>query len=335
MGVTTIAFDGICFGDGAITGVARCFWNALRAYAESSSFACVLLLPAGAALDPLPGVRSVTAPRGALRRQRQLPALLRQLNADVLHSSVAAVPLRSPCATIATAHDLPYLHPELDEATSVWRQLTTRLSLRSATRIVVPSSMTRRDVEQLLGKRCPQVDLVPHGTATGPEPDQTATRARHGGFLVLGDHRPRKNGARLLAAHQLAQTRCDDLPALQFIGPPDRYVTEAAKQGLLQSCRALVHVSLFEGFGMPVLEGLAQGAPVLCSDLPPHREIAGDCALYADPQSVESIATALVQIHKDEQLRWQLAERGYQRASARTPQHTAAQWARIHQELLA
>lgn len=334
-----VAFDGICFGDGPMTGVGRSFVNTLHAYAARDDATCVLLLPCDAHVDVPGSVRVVEAPRGALRRQRQLPRLLRSLQADVLHSSVAAVPLRATCPTIATAHDLPWLHPELPETSSAWRQFATRRSLRSASRIVCPSTMTSRDVAELLGPSHPRIETVLHGTQPGSEPTAPATDARGGPLLVLGDDRPRKNRQRLEAAHELARQEQPDLPALQFCGPPEHYVDEPTKHDLLRSCRALVHVSHFEGFGMPVLEGLAHGAPVVCSDLPPHREIATDghgrdLALFVDPFSIEEIAAGLLRVHRDQGLRRSLATTGFERARTLTPEATAQEWSRIHREVL-
>ena len=334
-----VAFDGICFGDGPVTGVGRSFLNALHAYAARDDAECVLLLPAGANVETPDAVRLVDAPRGTLKRQRQLPRMLRSLDASVLHSSVAAVPLRATCPTIATAHDLPWLHPELPETSSAWRQFATRRSLRSASRIVCPSTMTGRDVAELLGPSHPRIETVLHGTQTGEAPTEAAIDARSGPFLVLGDDRPRKNRQRLRAAHELASRQEPGLPALQFCGPPGHYVDEPTKQALLRSCRALVHVSHFEGFGMPVLEGLAHGAPVVCSDLPPHREIATDdhgrdLALFVDPFSIDEIAAGLLRVHRDHVLRRSLAAAGFERARTLTPEATAGEWSRIHREVL-
>lgn len=332
--MNVIAFDGICLGDGPVTGVGRSFLNALTAYAKRRDAECVLLLPKGVNMAPIASVRVVDAPRGAIRRQQQLPRLLTSLGASLLHSSVASIPLRAACPTIATAHDFPWLHPELGEARRPWRQFAIKRSLRSASRILSPSTMTSDDVASLLGPRCPTIDLVMHGTELGTKPTDTTTTARNGPFLVLGDTRARKNLERLRAAHQTARTQCENLPPLQFVGPPDHYIEESDKHDLLKSCRALVHVSLFEGFGMPVLEGLANGAPVVCSDLAPHREIAGDAALFVSPHHTNSMAAALIQIHTDSALRQRLALAGYDRAQQLTPQATAARWSSIHQSVL-
>jgi hypothetical protein len=332
------AFDGAGVGDTPITGVGRAFLHGLAAYAARGDARCLLLLPAGAADPRLPGVEIVPAPRGACRRQLVLPRLLRRLCADVLHASVAAVPLRAPCPTVATAHDLPWLHAELGERTTTWRRCATTLALRSATAIVTPSAFTATDVRRLLGARCPPLHVVPHGVPLpDAEPNANATAddamARSGPLLVLGDDRPRKNRVRLQAADAEARRTAPDLPPLRFVGPPHDFVDEPTKVQLLQTCRAVVHVAMFEGFGLPVLEGLAHGAPVLASDLPPHREIAGTAALFVDPRDPGAIAAGLVRIHRDAALRRQLAAAGRARAAMLQPQHTAAAWAAIHAEV--
>jgi len=330
----TIAFDGACFGDGAITGVGRSFLNALTAYAQTTGNDCLLLVPRGASVEPIANVRRVDAPRGGLRRQRQLPALLRALGAELLHSSVAAVPLRSPCPTLATVHDLPWLHPEVGEPTGWWRRFATVRSLRSAARVLAPSTMTMRDAAQLLGGRGPRVELVPHGTPA-PTPPARAEAERDGPFVVLGDDRPRKNRGRVAAAHRLLAASGQPVPAIRFVGPPGDYVSEADKSELLSSCRAVVHAARFEGFGLPVLEALAHGAPLVCADLPPLREIAGDVAYYVDPDDTESIRDGLLAVHEDRALRARQVADGPPRAERMVPERTAEHWHRIHAEVLA
>jgi glycosyltransferase involved in cell wall biosynthesis len=331
--VTVIAFDGVCFGDGPITGVGRAFVDGVRAYAARREHECVLLVPAGAAVDEIADLRCVPAPRGRWQRQRLLPRLLRELRADLLHSSVAAVPLRAPCPTIATVHDLPWLHPEADERTTWWRRFATVRSLRAAARVLAPSTMTMRDAQQLVGDRGPAVELVPHGTHLPTTPPPTE-HERRGPFVVLGDDRPRKNRARVAAAHRLLAGLGVPTPGLRFVGPPDDYVTEADKQQLLRSCRAVVHAARFEGFGLPVLEALAHGAPLVCSDLPPLREIAGDVAHYVDPDDPGSITEGLATVHRDHALRARQVEAGPRRASLFRPERTAEHWRRIHAEVL-
>jgi len=329
-----VAFDGACLGDGPITGVARAFLNGLAAYVERFAGDAVLLLPVGAPAPAISGLHVTEAPRGALRRQLALPRLLRRLGADVLHSPVAAVPLLAHCATIATVHDLPWLHPEAGERSSPWRVFATRRSLRAAAAVVAPSRATLADA-QLIVPGHERLRLVPHGVdRRGDEPAARAPGT--GPFLVLGDDRARKNRAAVAAAHTLAQSmaqsRHSELPALRFVGPPHAWVDEEEKQRLLRTCTAVVQCSRFEGFGMPVLEAMCQGAPVVCSDIAPFREIAGEHAVFVDPNDVGSIADGLLRI-LDPALRASLAPAAWRRAAAFSTVETAGRWRTLHEEL--
>jgi alpha-1,3-rhamnosyl/mannosyltransferase len=87
---------------------------------------------------------------------------------------------------------------------------------------------------------------------------------------------------------------------------------------LYAGARAFIYPSTFEGFGMPVLEAMAAGIPVACSDIPPLREVAGDAALLFDPSDDDAVATALDRIASDETLRRELARAGPLRARAFT-----------------
>jgi len=173
--------------------------------------------------------------------------------------------------------------------------------------------------------------VIAHGVEAPPA---TATAAADGGpFVVLGDDRHRKNLTLVRAAHALARQRAADLPPLLLIGPPHRYVDEPQKWRLLRDARALLHLSLLEGFGLPVVEAFAAGTPVLCSASGSLREVAADAALYADPRDVDAMAAAMVRLHRDEELRAELRRRGLERAPRFRPSATAAAWRELHREL--
>jgi glycosyltransferase involved in cell wall biosynthesis len=328
-----VAFDGICLGDGPVTGVARAFLNGLAAYAERFADDAVLLVPDGATEPRIPGLRTARAPRGGLRRQLVLPVLLRRLGARVLHSSVASVPLAAGCATIATVHDLPWLHPEAGERSSPWRIFAVRCALRAATAIVAPSLATLADARTIAADPS-RSHHVPHGVDRRSDaPPADRGEPRPGPFLVLGDDRPRKNRAAVARAHALAAARRPGLPDLQFVGPPDAWVGEPEKLRLLRTCCAVVQCSRFEGFGMPVLEAMAEAAPLVCSDIAPFREIAGDDAVFVDPADVESIAGGLLRI-LDPSLRAALARAGWERAARFSAAGTAQRWRALHEEML-
>lgn len=285
-----LVFDAACLSDGPVTGVARSFLNGLEAYAEQYAKDMIVLVPEGASTNGLPDTRRAQIASGAWRRQRALPQVLHQLQADLLHSSVVSVPLRAHCPTIATVHDLPWLHRESGERSTWWRRFATKRALRAATAVIAPSKFTLDAAARILGHRN-KLHHIPH--ITGAPTTISDPTLRTGPFLVLGDNRPRKNRARVREAHRLARQQNPQLPDIRFVGPPDDYVTEAEKVRLLGTCCAVVSCSLYEGFGMPVLEALVHGAPLICSDIPPHREIAGEAAVYVRELDARSIATAM------------------------------------------
>lgn len=330
-----IVFDGSVLAAGPTTGVGRSLLTALEAYARIATRPLVLLLPHTAPAPGLRGIATETVRGGGLDRRLRWPGLLRQLDAALLHSPVAALPRHCPCPCIATVHDLPWRAPEpLREPGCGWRhRRAVDIALQRAAAIVVPSNATRRDLEaEARGRARARIVVVPHGIPAplAPEPEQRDPR---GPFVVLGDARPRKNLDRVRAAQQIGARMQRDLPSLELLGPGFRWVTEAEKSARLRAARALLHVSLFEGFGLPVVEGFVHEVPVLCSDRGSLPEIAGDAALLVEPTDVDAIARAMVRIHVDEALRARLVAAGRRRAAEFTPDAVAAAWRSLHAEL--
>ena len=328
-----VLFDGAPLEDGDALGVATSFLTGLRAYAAMFPGSCALALPHDARDPRIDGVDVLAAPRGAWKRQLALPWLARRARANVLHSPVASVPLLCRIPRIATVHDLPWADPQSGE-TRPWRvRAAVRSSLRAATRVIAPSTSTR-DAALRIGVNAKRCVVVPHATEIPSEPPRPAND-RHGPLLILGDERPRKNRTRVEAAIAIAKRRDPRVPDPCFAGPPFNYVDESQKRGLLRGCRSLVHASLYEGFGLPVLEGLAHGIPVVCSDLAPHREIAQDAALFVDPRDPGAIADAIVRACVDDVLRERLANDGPRRAARFSPERLARAWRTLHEEVVA
>lgn len=326
----TVAFDGSVLTAPQPTGVALAFRHALTAYAAADPGA-ILLLPPGASSPRIAGLEVVHTPAvaGAVARRVVLPRVLHRLGIDVLHAPFAAVPPFAPCAVVATIHDLPWraVPPLRERGAGLRARLVTRTALARADVAVVPSQSTADDIAAWLGSPRAEVIVVPHGVPLPAESDGTAAG---GPFLVLADERPRKNLPRLRAAHRRAAAVHEGLPPLQHIGPGRRYLSEAEKHHALRCARAVLLVSLHEGFGLPVIEAFGHGIPVLCSDRKSLPEIAGDAALMVDPEDEVAIAAAIVRIHTDEPLRERLRAAGRTRAARYTPDRTAAAWRRIH-----
>jgi glycosyltransferase involved in cell wall biosynthesis len=267
---------------------------------------------------------------------------------DVLFVPAHVLPLIHPRRSVVTVHDLGYLHyPETHRAADRrYLDWSTRWNGRQATAVLADSQATKDDLVRAYGVDPGRVHVVYLGRDEmfGPVRDVsrlTQTRERYGVsgryFLYVGTLQPRKNLARVVDAFArlasdaaLAPTLSDvqlvlagkrgwlydDLFALVTrLGLASRvvfpgYIEEADLPALLSGALALVFPSLYEGFGIPVLEAGACGVPVITSNTSSLPEVAGDAALLVDPHDVDAIADAMARIATDAELRAELNRRG-------------------------
>lgn len=290
--------------------------------------------------DPIEGmgfpVASSRLPGPLLTRAWDAGVVTAPRGFDLVHSVSLASP-RSPGAPlVATVHDVawrryPEAYPPRGRR---WHEAALARVLRRADALVVPSTSV---ADALLGSEAAarRVEVIEEGCDHLPEPDPVAAGellSRLGvgdGFLLsVGTLEPRKNLERLVEAYSEARK---SLPApwpLVVVGPggwggsPPRaagvtlagQVGDEILSGLYAAARCVVYVPLSEGFGLPAVEAMRAGAPVVASPLPST----GGAALEVDPQDVSAIAAGIVRVCNDEDLRGQLAESGSRRASQLT-----------------
>ena len=303
---------------GARTGVGRYTGALLGALARGGSDELV------ATAFTLRGRGALRVPDGVEVRARALPARgLHELWArtslppvewltgrlDVFHATNFVLPPLRRAGGVVTVHDLAFLHhtATVSAASARYRALVPR-SIGRASVVVTPSEAVAEQVREAYAPRVP-VLAVPHGVGSAwhaATPPDDALRARLGlpssYVLFVGTLEPRKDVRTLLAAHALLP----GAPPLVLVGPPgwgaSLDVRDAVTPGYLGNedlrpvvagAAALVLPSRDEGFGLPVLEAMAAGTPVVASDLPVLREVGGDMTTYADPGNPESFAAAL------------------------------------------
>jgi glycosyltransferase involved in cell wall biosynthesis len=279
--------------------------------------------------------------------QARLPAALSRLGIDVLHSTHHTLPLRPMLARrVVTVHDVTFLRiPErYTPARRLYMQTMTRLSVRVADAIIVPSMTVRGDVIDLLGVDEAKVHAVYEAAGEqfrALDRDASMAAARRYGVarpyvLSVGSLEPGKNRARLIRAmHELRREGIDralvvvgqkawkfddDLALVRDLGMDDRvifpgYIAPADLPPLYAAADVFAFPSLYEGFGVPVLEAMACGAPVVTSNVSATAEVAGDAALLVDPLSVTSIRDGLREALSDTALQARLARRGMERAA--------------------
>ena len=311
-------------------------------------------------LDPLGGDRpgSLAIPAtlgpehgrsGHLRRllwtQNRLPRLLRASGAPLLLSPLPEAPLLRGVRSVVLAHDLlPLRYPQLTPLLA-YHLAYVPLVLRQAVRVLCNSEATAREVHGRLG--VPARRLVPIRLGFQPGLLRPLGLEREPFFLVLGRHDPHKNLAAVLRAFAGVADPGGEL-RLRLVGPHDpRYtprlqrlaaelgiaarcdwiawVSDQERLELLNRCRALVLVSLWEGFGLPALEAMACGAPVLAARAGALPEVVGDAALLVDPRSDAAIADGLSRLWREPALVAELAAAGPQRAAGFRWDATAAQ----------
>lgn len=278
---------------------------------------------------------------------------------DVLHVQYFA-PLWFRGPLVVTVHDLAFrsvpetFPPRLRAAL----RMLVPLSIRRAARVITGSEFARRDILTSYSISPERVTVIPHGVDGRFYPrtdgESTGILARYGlrpGFLFsVGRLNERKNITRLLEAYACLRRRGATLP-LVIGGKPDGGVesgqraseaTDVRWMGLIPNedlpafysgAAAFIYPSLFEGFGLPVLEAMACGTPVVTSDRAALPELATDAALLVDPEDVGALADAMERVLTDTALAQELRQRGMARSQRFTWAETAARTLAIYREV--
>lgn len=295
-------------------------------------------------------IESVVVPVNARNRvewvrgeQLLLPGAAARAGCDLVHSLGSTAPLRGPFRRVVTIHDLIYKRfPEAHGGLkAMGMRVLVPLGARAAHRVIADSNATRDDLVELLHVPARKIDVValaaapPQATPT-PEPELRARLALGARPLLLtaSAKRRHKNLMRLLDAHALlpAQRPLLVLPGyrteheeqlrahaaglgvagdVRFL----RWVDDADMEGLYAAAAAFVFPSLYEGFGLPVLEAMQRGVPVACSSSSALAEVAGNSALLFDARDARAIAGAIRTILGDAELADDLRARGTEQAA--------------------
>jgi glycosyltransferase involved in cell wall biosynthesis len=285
---------------------------------------------------------------------------------DVLHVQYTAPPFcRVP--VVVTIHDLAFERmPEtFTRRGSFQLKLTVRRTAKKAARIATVSEYSRQDLLDIYKLSPEKVVVTYNGVESSftPQPsvpnEAEEVRKRFGVsrdfLLAVGSLQPRKNLVRLIRAYaRLRGEREDFRPQLVIVGRKlwlaseifdevkrqrwaddvilTGYVADEDLPALYRAARAFVYPSLFEGFGLPPLEAMASGTPVVTSDVSSLPEITGDAALLIDPNDERALANALIEIMNNDRLRAELREKGIAQAKKFTWREAAEITLRLYKE---
>lgn len=272
----------------------------------------------------------------------KIPALLRKYKADVFVSCDGFCSLGTKVPQCLMVHDLAFLHyPSLIPKSHLlyYKRYTPKM-LAKAKAITTASAFSKNDIIDQYVVSADKINVVYNAAKEIFEPltdeEKQATKAKYTGrkeyFIYAGAIHPRKNLVNLLKAFSLFKKRQQSSMKLVLTGRlawkydsfvknlktykyrddvvMTGYVGEEEIKKLIGSAYAMVYPSLFEGFGVPVLEAMQSDVPVITSLNSSMQEIAKEAALYADPESPADIAEKMMLLYKDERLRSQLIEKG-------------------------
>jgi glycosyltransferase involved in cell wall biosynthesis len=257
----------------------------------------------------------------------ELPRLARRTGAQLIHHPLPARALVSPVPQVVTVVDLAFerLPDRFDRAFRIYAHQTHRAAARAASAVICISNTTAADARELWGVAAERIRVAHLG------PGQELPHDRSGGpqaggpyFLYVGDEEPRKNLGLLLEAHALHRARSPSPLELVLAGRglTDRRGVRIVRDPdprslalLYRRATALVHPSLYEGFGLTPLEAMSLGTPVIAARSPGVVEVCGSAVRYADPRDPQSLAAALDELAGSALVREELARRGAARAA--------------------
>ncbi len=253
---------------------------------------------------------------------------------DILFVPAHTVPIIHPANTVVTVHGLEYEF--CPQAYSFWERLymraSIRFSCRTASTVVCVSENTKRDVMRLYQVPEEKIRVVYEGFSQPVNSQQSTKRHEKPYLLFVGRLEERKNIVRIIEAFETLKERYGIPHRLVLAGKSGfgygkisirsqasgirneilevGYVTEAEKWELLRNADIFLFPTLYEGFGIPILEAQSVGVPVVASDTSSMPEVGGEGAVYADPYSAESIADGIRKVLSDSGFRDDIIEKG-------------------------
>lgn len=301
----------------------------------------------------------------SLPQQWVIPRLIRRIGAHVYHSPYYLMPYWPGTHTALTVYDIiPLRFPDLVSARAqLLFRWTTRLALRKADKVIAISDSTRRDFLANFELSAQQVVTIPLAPAAHFRPSSSDVverlRAKLGlkrpYVLYVGSNKPHKNLERLLQAWRLALEQLHAPYDLVLAGHWDRQDENFAQQlkdpllrgtvrlfadtadselaSLYSGAELFVFPSLYEGFGLPVLEAMSCGCAVVCSDRASLPELIGQAGALFDPEQPTAIAQTIVKVLSDQGTRREYVVRALENAAAYTWEATAARTLDIYRRL--
>lgn len=352
-------------------GISKYTWHLLQALAAQNLEDEFITFQHRKHHEPIirrPNFRRATlyAPVHTRLEQYLLPLELLRFPLDLIHATDFIQPMYARLPAVITVHDLAFLHfPHFMTANSAAYYGQIDRAVRAAAAVIVPSESTKQDLIAMLGVPNAKISVIYEAAAQmfTPLPAEKARArvARDFGltqpfFLCVGTIEPRKNISALLHAFHHLRTRYNvqdvtlalaggkgwlydetlETVSKLALGDSVRFlgrVSDDALHSLYAAARCTVHPALYEGFGLPPLEAMACGTPVIVSNVSSLPEVVQDAALLFDPNNVEEIAVAMHRLLSDDALHAELSEKALRRAGCFSWERAAAATLEVYRKV--
>jgi glycosyltransferase involved in cell wall biosynthesis len=340
--------------------------DSFAAVDQNSEFVAYISTPEAADVIPRRFTPRTVSRNPFVRLGFDLPRLLSEDRPDLIHVQYTA-PLGCPVPVVVSVHDVSFLeYPQYFTAVRALQlRLTVRHTVATAARVITGSEFSRDAIVRAYGLDEDKITVIPNAAAgifrpLNPENSAAWVRSRFGitspFILTVGDLQPRKNQTGLIAAfadmirsrqqlpHHLVLAGKDTFQAgdvrkaAAHSGIADRihftgFVSDAELVQLYNACESFVFPSFYEGFGLPLLEAMACGRPVACSDNSAVHEVADSCAVLFDANSKEQMARAMLDLALDAELRARMGRLSLKRSALFTWQKAAEKTLEVYCEV--
>lgn len=294
-----------------------------------------------------------------------LPAMLQLSPLDVFHGTNYCIPLYAPCPTVVTIHDLSlFVQPHTHEAANVTRgKRRIPLMARRASRIITPSEWTKRETIAQLGVKAEKVRVIYEGAREGMMPlpasacqsvlDRRQIKPPY--LLYVGTIEPRKNLLTLIRAYDALLKTTEQRPQLVLCGGRGwlceevfklveelklqdvvhftGYVDDSELPALYSAAAVFLYPSLYEGFGLPPLEAMACGTPVVTSNVSSLPEVVGEAGLLHDPHDERALTQAIATLLTDAQAHAHYRQAGLAQAARFSWERAAHETQAVYDEV--
>ncbi|SIR73327.1 Glycosyltransferase involved in cell wall bisynthesis [Haladaptatus litoreus] len=346
------------------TGVSRYTQKLLEALAEREDDFEYILFGTQSVPEPFKGFQTITnagvvSPvhsgyRAHIWEQTTLPRAINRYDLDVFHTPAGQPPIAARTSLVTTIHDIsPVSHPEwFSRGYAALYRFLTPLAVRVSERLLTVSEFARDEIVECFPHAAGKTLVTYNGVTPPIKPGETIDGLTEDQFVLsVGATNPRKNLKTLIQAYQCYRENVSN-PADLVLAGPDRdvfasndlpdisgvralgFVSDEKLAWLYRNAAALAYPSLYEGFGLPIIEAMHVETPVITSNQGAMAEVAGNAALLTDPNDPDRIAECIERAINDESVSQKLARQGSSRAAEFTWDRTARETVEAYREVI-